>query len=809
MADKNKPDSFADKADSISPDDPFAELARLIAPERNREPAEKPSPRAVLPEEDLASDLLREFDQYSAPFGDDDRPRQSSYGGHANDHGYGEDADIAPETFSSQDRVPPVTSGFEPVEQEPSFTGETYDFSGDDLLADELERSMGVYERAPDEQPRFSDWVDEEPQAEPAPVSRGYEPFLPPGTVFEFAPAWGQAHYDEPADPADAYDAEAPENESFDDSGFDDREFDDVGADAAAAGAGIAPDAAFDVAEDEAQDPPLSFDIGELDLELSDPAAEAAEPRRSDDRGTATAEPAGADFNLDLSELEQELSDIEFSADALADENEPLLEAAENQPAAFDDSFDPAALVSTDEPPAIVDELDLPRETHEEPAAAVPDPYEFDLDEELANAMAGQSPVDPLSEAPQYEIDPVSGHSDAYAYDLSDHQPRYDERAENAIESDLDRALLSSTAGRGPQAEYFGDEDEAERRTNWLAVTFMGYGRVLGFGLLGICLVTVAVFAGMRYLSSPESGEPLVITADNSDVKEAPEDPGGEVVPNQDNAVFNNVTGTLNVEPRQGNLIASDEQPTDVESVAPNPLAEASDNPAASDDATDGIQPRKVRTIIVRPDGTLVEREADGADDLTDTSTAEATGPSSAVPSVSTQDATAGLGTFQPEGTAETTTEEPPVVDAAAEQAAAEAAEGAASLGITAPPIPTPRPARPASAPSVAAVSAPPVAPAAQSVAPASQTVASATSASPYAMQIASLPSEQEARQAYTRLASQYPALLGRRAVEFVPATVNGTVYYRVRVTAPSLGEAISLCEQFKAQGGSCFVPRG
>nr|WP_272211624.1 SPOR domain-containing protein [Marinicella sp. W31]MDC2877519.1 SPOR domain-containing protein [Marinicella sp. W31] len=353
----------------------------------------------------------------------------------------------------------------------------------------------------------------------------------------------------------------------------------------------------------------------------------------------------------------------------------------------------------------------------------------------------------------------------------------------------------------------------------------MSYGRSLVLGLVVVVLAVLSVFAGLRYFGGQDDSGPIMIAADDTSVKEAPEDPGGEVVPNQDNVIFNDAAETLASAPRQDSLIASDQEPVDVEDIAPNPLAETATG--GTTEVGGGIvEPRKVRTIIVRPDGTLVERTA--PEEPAATVNESVAGAASAGAAVSPQEPAVpdvpvpGNGGFQSAeaGLAANTPQAQSVTDvlngAVAQPETAEAADTEApatmpgpveDFGIANVPIPTPRAssagARVASAPVQAAPAA------AVQPAPVAASSALSASASPYAMQIASLPTEAEARQAYQRLAAQYPAELGRRPVEIVSAELAGRgTYYRVRIPAGTLSEALSLCERFQAAGGSCFVPR-
>ncbi|WP_180897226.1 SPOR domain-containing protein [Martelella soudanensis] len=529
---------------------------------------------------------------------------------------------------------------------------------------------------------------------------------------------------------------------------------------------------------------------------------------------------------LDLDELALELSELELADGGPG----PLDDVATGD--TNDADFDPAALISTEEPPAPVDELDLPHMGDDEvvPVRASADPYEFDLDEELADVLASQPAlVDPLQETPAQP-------------DLSEELDYYravpDEAYDAATRQAVPQAGYRDAAEgfENPADDDYYEFDDRERRPGLLPSTFLGTGRVLLIGVAGIALAVLFVFAGMRYFTGDTGGEPVVITADNSSVKEAPEDPGGEVVPNQDNAVFNDIAGTLAEAPRQGSLIASDQQPTDVQSVSPNPLANAA---ASSGADAGGLEPRKVRTMIVRPDGTLVERDATqispssspGIRGLeTETALPDETGQLVTVPPSTGENASADADAGNNQATTPASspltapsnepaaateppavTEPAPTADGAAEtdDATPEPATADAPVpdfGIANVPLPTPRP--PGGAPArVAAASPAPAAATSTAPAPAPQT--STQSSSAYAMQIASLPSVEEAQQAYQRLSAQHPSVLGRRTVEIVPATIAGKgTYYRVRITASSLSEALSLCERYKAEGGSCFVPR-
>ena len=146
-----------------------------------------------------------------------------------------------------------------------------------------------------------------------------------------------------------------------------------------------------------------------------------------------------------------------------------------------------------------------------------------------------------------------------------------------------------------------------------------------------------------------DSDAPSLVRADTDPVKVRPENPGGTVVPNQDNKVFQTMNGTdTDTAPTQEKLISGSEEPVDVAARAKPPayasdgnredamlMADDEDAPrtirlrpkshprpkerivwplngadeASSNDRLVAVAPRRVRTMVVRPDGTLVPSE--------------------------------------------------------------------------------------------------------------------------------------------------------------------------------------------------------
>jgi cell division septation protein DedD len=196
------------------------------------------------------------------------------------------------------------------------------------------------------------------------------------------------------------------------------------------------------------------------------------------------------------------------------------------------------------------------------------------------------------------------------------------------------------------------------------------------------------------------------------------------------------------------------------------------------------VTPRKVRTMIVKPDGTLAPREE------TEPAAPQvaATEPADPAPQrVVSASAQAG--------------DQTGAVAPAAEQPAAKPAAKANAQSVTTPATVAAVPQRPSDQPVdiVGEVKPDEVA----SISPA------AASAGSWSMQIASQPSADSAQSTYKDLAKRYASVLDGHTANIVKADIAGKgTFYRVRIPANSRNDAISLCESYKAAGGNCFVSK-
>ncbi len=358
-------------------------------------------------------------------------------------------------------------------------------------------------------------------------------------------------------------------------------------------------------------------------------------------------------------------------------------------------------------------------------------------------------------------------------------------------------------------SDHLAEERPRSRRGMMIAAIVGGVAILGGIGAFALSFGD----------GSGSASAPVVVKADDSPIKVRPTNPGGSSVPNQENKVYDAVRGTdANGAPQQEKLVTTAEEPVDMTPPAiEEEIAAADDEPAVSgapkgedrieqivnDAAADSdaevaaVAPRKVRTMVVRPDGTLVPREDPAP------VAAQAAQPEAPMEVAATETAPPTMRVVEPDSTG-TVAEQPaaaalepaaPVAEAPAQP------EAPAAQSSTTPEVVPVAPQRPSEQPVevVGEVKADQVA----ALAPA------AAAAGSWSMQIASQPSEAAAKSSYQDLQRRYGAVLNGRQANIVKAEIAGKgTFWRVRVPANSRNDAISLCESYKAAGGNCFVSR-
>ena len=523
--------------------------------------------------------------------------------------------------------------------------------------------------------------------------------------------------------------------------------------------------------------------------------------------------------------------------------------------------FDPTMIAETDEGVSPVTELDVPQLPvieKEKPPVFQPD-YDFDIDAEMAqlfNEPAAKTRTENLQAG-------VAAGAVAAAASQPVTQINDVDDFERALEEDFRRSLNQPERMAIPvdpgqantlyAGDGYDDEQSRPRRGLLIAASIAALVLVGGGG----------VYAWTSFTGgSVGSGEPRVILADKEPVKIVPEEKGGKTVPNQDKAVYDRVAGDTAATPQQEQLVTSTEEPVDVVQRTLTPETLPMDGPEdgveavinAEEDsrvlpgvdepetatAETGnkplISPRKVKTMIVKPDGTLVAREETVTEPATEVAGLDAK-------------ATATTGTVSGEATATANATVDTNASLSAEQAAGEGqprsvlAEVAnAEVDDTAPvrtvktttigatetatttstdgntPVPETRPIdQPVTVVgtvtengNVSGTETAEAKPAEnQTQQTAEQTQVAAVPPGSYVIQIASLPSEAEAQKSYNSLSSKFSSVIGGRGVDIKKAEIpNKGTFFRVRIPAGSREEANSLCSRYKSAGGSCLVTR-
>jgi hypothetical protein len=239
-------------------------------------------------------------------------------------------------------------------------------------------------------------------------------------------------------------------------------------------------------------------------------------------------------------------------------------------------------------------------------------------------------------------------------------------------------------------------------------------------------------------------------------------------------------------------LVNTEEQPVDLSLAASNrDQAGGSPAPGAAS-STFFPPPRAVRTVSVRPDGTIIGAESAAAGDAGSSAAAsrlptDAAESGDASPSTTPADSRAA----SPAAAAPGGARQPSFANIV-DQAAHDAAPAPATRAPAAPV----RAARPA-----ASLRTADIAPAAPAPSP-----SAADSANSWAVQLAAPGSAREAAAASSRLAHKYAGQLGGRGLVSRQAESNGREIWRVRVAGLSRPEAIDICTRIKGAGGACFL---
>lgn len=404
--------------------------------------------------------------------------------------------------------------------------------------------------------------------------------------------------------------------------------------------------------------------------------------------------------------------------------------------------------------------------------------------------------------------------------------------------SGADEAILAAAEATGVHIGWVDSPDVADAAAaapRRQARRGRGLTRAVAGPLVAVTLLLAAGFGLYWVLGlGSEPGPAPLLTADATPVKQTPEVTADSATPQQ-SVVFNEIDGVVPGAEEQ--LVSRDQ--TDVN--------EVTQVPAASDLSEEGLANRKVRTVTVRPDGTIVS----GEDSVAGSTILPVARPN--VPAVPGADTTTPELVANTAPAAETTPVETPAATPAP------AAVVPVTPGATVPAVDlagNPLPGkttvvpliRPQGlvGPSAAETTTPtsgvnavvnsgvasgnmlPPPPSNNTLglsAPASQTatpVALQTPATtapqatevtalgnnaPAYVQLASQRTEDEARASANAMVTRYGPLFGGASLEVQRVDLGERgIYYRVRVPAGSMTDANNICTNVKAAGGDCFT---
>ena len=446
-----------------------------------------------------------------------------------------------------------------------------------------------------------------------------------------------------------------------------------------------------------------------------------------------------------------------------------------------------------------------------EPAAQKPDPLA-----ELARIVGQDDPFRALLAARDDRRGPAALTQDpahrnrqepSFEPEAGPQAAAYAEPPRNTPADAFDQYLASVDHGSEQQARYAEAEaayqdgaGEAEAYDQRSLKRVKPRRRLVTVGA-GVAVLVVAVTGALTYKGLSRgggSGGVPVIQADTSPVKVAPKVADGVEIPDQNRQIYE-----PKAKDNQIRIVNREEQPLDVAQAARAAQGQERSGQDRGETAnvTPGSasfdafgQPRKVRTVVVRPDTppAAAPREAQ----------AEAA-PVSPVPTMTLPGEDQPAARAKPARMAAASTPQMPTQTATQQPAAPPPAS------VQTPPVAERTPAAPAPAKPKAPQRVAAVAPEASAPVEAPVTTATVSNAAVggFSVQLGVRTSAKEAQTAFREMQGKYSQLAGKPEL-IRQAEVNGKTIFRVRVGPLAKAEATSLCTELQGAGGQCFVAK-
>jgi SPOR domain len=362
---------------------------------------------------------------------------------------------------------------------------------------------------------------------------------------------------------------------------------------------------------------------------------------------------------------------------------------------------------------------------------------EYETRQEYAHPLA---PVEGHDDAP-LAADYQDGHHDDRIHD----GPQYGDRLQGGDEAD---PYYQDDVPLEPhEDEMYDDAPHARRRS----------GLVTALALIGCAVLgTAGAYAYRSYSGAPSSTQPPpVITADNSTPTKIIPATAGD--PQSSKAVQDRLAIA-----EKEQLVSKQEEPVALSAPRGAPAASAPSGQAGSaGQPAAASEPKKVRTVTIRPDGSDVSGK-----------------PMGMAPPAAPGPAATATATARPAATPPAPRAAPPA-----------ARNGGAPISLE------PQAGEPAAAPARARTAAIP--PSAEGA------------ASGFVVQLSSQKTESEAQSSFRSLQAKFPNELGSRQPIIRRADLGSKgVFYRTMIGPfASAQEASQFCATYKAAGGQCVVP--
>lgn len=370
----------------------------------------------------------------------------------------------------------------------------------------------------------------------------------------------------------------------------------------------------------------------------------------------------------------------------------------------------------------------------------------------------------------------IESHAEAAAYMAraasADFRPAHDPDAPRDLDEYPRDWRSDQHAEQADEDEEYADESPRGGASNRKPLIWMGAVAATLVVLVG------GGFALRGGLTGKKDPPTILATGGPSKVQPEAAAAGNDAAPG--NGVFDKGADKV----AASKLVSHEEQPVDVNAQAklPRVIGVNGDNavksapagapPAAAASNSYFPEPKRVKTVSVRPDGSVIESDAAARPSTAPTPPLRpTTGPAAST--------TAAPSAATPKPAPPKTTARVVAPEATPDTAAA---------------APKPKP-----------VAAKPVAVAA-AAAPAAKPAPAATGGGGFAVQFAATSSDTEARDRVGKVQSQFGSALEGRKPAVVRAESNGASVYRVRVGGLSKEGAVAMCTKVKSIGGSCFV---